>query len=505
MSATLLQDLYQALEKIDRPGTFCVSGSGPAVLPGLEVAGVGLIGLPLNAGQAEHLKQHCEQAPYGKGEQTLIDTSVRRVWRLTPDRFTLTSPDWQPFLKETVHKVQDELGLKGQKLESHLYDLLLYDPGSFFLPHRDGEKLDRMVATLVIVLPSSFEGGELVVRHEGQEKVIDFGGEQGRFRTHYAAFYADCEHEIRPLREGYRLCLVYNLALAKAKKRITAPRKAEHVERIAKALRNWARAEEPRKLAVTLEHQYTQEGLAWDALKGVDRTRALALREAARQADCQAFLALLTLHVSGSAEGGDYEYGYRRRGRWYEDEEEFSGGHEMGEVFETTLTADHWTDNEGNRVPLGVLDVEESEVLDPEALEAVEPEEHFEGYTGNAGMTLDRWYRHAAVFIWPNQRHWAVLCDAGTHSAVEALELLVNRWQQAGAEEAATLRADCINFATTILARWQDNPYANHFTYKAEPPSLLSVLLEAINEPGPINADFREAKVTLDLNKSGRN
>src|SRR5207248_10382586 len=127
------------------------------------------------AKQAKELKKHCEEAPYGKGEETLVDTSVRRVWRLTPEHFSLTNPDWEPFLQQTVHKVQEELGLEEQKLESHLYDLLLYEPGSFFLPHRDGEKLDRMVATLVIVLPSSFQGGELVVRHEGQEKTIDFG------------------------------------------------------------------------------------------------------------------------------------------------------------------------------------------------------------------------------------------------------------------------------------------------------------------------------------------
>ena len=64
--------------------------------------------------------------------------------------------------------MQEALGLEKQKLEAHLYDLLLYEPGSFFLPHSDGEKLDRMVATLVVVLPSSFEGGELVVRHDGR-------------------------------------------------------------------------------------------------------------------------------------------------------------------------------------------------------------------------------------------------------------------------------------------------------------------------------------------------
>ena len=128
---------------------------------------MGWIGFPLAPRQARELKKHCEQAPYGKGEETLVDTKVRRVWRLKPERFSLKNPAWGPFLAQTVARVQEDLGLQKQKLEAHLYELLLYERGSFFLPHRDGEKLDRMVATLVIVLPSSFEGGELVVRHDG--------------------------------------------------------------------------------------------------------------------------------------------------------------------------------------------------------------------------------------------------------------------------------------------------------------------------------------------------
>ena len=303
MSKEILKELSQAMSKIDRPGTFCVSGSVQTVLPGLEVAGLGPIGLPLTGNQAEDLKKLCEQAPYGKGEQTLVDTSVRRVWRLRPSQFTLRNPEWQRFLQETLSKVQEELGLEKQELESHLHELLLYEAGSFFLPHRDGEKLDRMVATLVIVLPASYEGGELLVRHEGQEQTIDFSSvENSALQTHFAAFYADCEHEVRPLRKGYRLCLVYNLTLAKSKEPITAPRDSEHIERITPLLREWSEDDTVRKLAITLDHQYTKDGLAWDKLKGADRVKARVLAEAARQVNCKAYLALLTFWESGSAE-----------------------------------------------------------------------------------------------------------------------------------------------------------------------------------------------------------
>jgi hypothetical protein len=497
MSRSVAQQLHDALLGIDRPGTFCVSGSVPAVLPDLEVKGLGAIGLPLTAKQVKELKQHCEQAPYGKGEETIVDTSVRRVWRLTPEHFSLTNPEWQPFVQEFVlGKVQEELGLEEQKLQAHLYDLLLYEKGSFFLPHRDGEKLDRMVATLVIVLPSAFEGGELVVRHEGEAKVIDFGGSESKvFHIHFAAFYADCEHEIRSLRKGHRLCLVYNLTLGRSKKkRITAPHTAEHVEEISELLGNWAQDESAGKLVFTLDHQYTKDGLVWDALKGVDRARAQVLVEAAQKADCHVYLALLTYWQCGSAEDGEYGYGYgyRRRGGWYDDEdedeeEEEAGDYEMGEILDSSLTAEHFIDSEGRPLEIEELPVKEEELLDPDELESVEPEEHFEGYTGNAGMTLDRWYRHAALLIWSNRQHFAILCQAGSERAVPILKQMVSRLRKTRGEAAATLKAQCITFANLIMARWPEHHFARRLGDKSDKPTLLPAL-RTLDDPKLIGA-----------------
>ena len=67
------------------------------------------------------------------------------------------------------------------------------------------------------------------------------------------------------------------------------------------------------KLAITLDHQYTKDGIAWDTLKGVDRVKAQVLLEAARQAGCRAYLALLTSRnrARRRTTGG---YGYGRPG-----------------------------------------------------------------------------------------------------------------------------------------------------------------------------------------------
>ena len=59
-------------------------------------------------------------------------------------------------------------------------------------PHRDTEKAAGMFGTLVIQLPSDFEGGQLNVCHQGKQTTFDFSGIEGMVSFHYAAFYADC-------------------------------------------------------------------------------------------------------------------------------------------------------------------------------------------------------------------------------------------------------------------------------------------------------------------------
>jgi len=50
--------------------------------PAIFAGGHGLLGLPLNAREAAELKTHCKQAPFGQGERTLADTTVRDTWEM---------------------------------------------------------------------------------------------------------------------------------------------------------------------------------------------------------------------------------------------------------------------------------------------------------------------------------------------------------------------------------------------------------------------------------------
>jgi hypothetical protein len=464
--------LIKALTKVDRPGDVYTAGDLALTMPGLVVEGLGTLRLPLGETQARELIGRCQQAPYGKGTQTLVDTTVRRVWELDPVHFQLSNPKWDQLIESIVGEVQEKLGLQERKLTAHLYKLLVYEKESFFLPHRDGEKLDRMVATLVVALPSEHTGGVLIISHDGHQHEITFTGAASGLELSYAAFYADCQHEVRPLASGFRLCLTYNVTLAKSRGRkgITAPSYESVVDELAEFLVGWRNDPNPQKLTVTLDHRYTRDGLTLDKLKGIDRSRADVLFEAAERADCMAHLALVTLWQQGSAEGDydDFSYGRDRRYSWFHDDDddddegegdgyddETGSDYEMGEIFEASLSADHWSDRKGKKVRFGEIRLEENEIVADAAIDDGDPsEEEFEGYTGNAGMTLERWYRRAAVVIWPRQEHFAVLCGAGTDASIAGLEPMVKRLKRASKARREIQRGECLDFATAIIDAW---------------------------------------------------
>ncbi len=504
---TVHDKLLEAVGAVDRPGTFCTSSDLPLVMPGLEVDGLGAVRLPLGKTQARQLRTLSRQAPYGKGTETLVDTNVRRVWELDPEQFQLTNPKWHELLLSIIDRVREELGLGRRKLAAHLYKLLLYEEGGFFLPHRDGEKLDRMVATLVIGLPSVHEGGELIVSHDGTAHAIAFTGAASGHELSFAAFYADCQHEIRPVRSGYRLCLAYNMTLAESrgKQGIAAPTNTATVTVVRALLDQWRAEGAEHKIAVTLEHQYTQDGLTVDKLKGVDRARAEVLFAAAEQAGCVAHLALVTFWQSGSAEGGyDDDYApYRRRRYWDDDddeEEQDASQYEMGEVYDQSLLANHWSDRQGNTVALGDIRLDQEEIVDEVPLADWEAShEELEGYTGNAGMTLERWYHRAAIVLWPREKHFAVLCNAGTEASIGGLASMVKQLKRAAKARREEQRQACLDFAAAIIGSWQSGSqrYAWDDQPMATNRAVFLPLLQELDDPDLVRR-FLSQVMTVD-------
>ncbi len=88
----LQDDLDHALSgKLDFTGFIAFNKAYvDAPNPGLQLAGLGPIGLPLNAREAEVIKSRAKQAPFGMGERTVVDTSVRDTWEMDASSVSCT-------------------------------------------------------------------------------------------------------------------------------------------------------------------------------------------------------------------------------------------------------------------------------------------------------------------------------------------------------------------------------------------------------------------------------
>jgi hypothetical protein len=419
----------------------------------LEVRGVGPIKLPVSQAQARQLCVLGRPARYGRGEQTLLDRDVRDTWEIPKSRVKIDKRRWNETLQPVLERLGRKLGLtSGRALRAELHSMLVYGPGQFFLEHQDSEKDDGMVASLVVGLPATFKGGALEVRHGGQTATY-----QGSKKAlSFVAFYSDCRHQVRPVASGYRVVLTYNLLLREAAAGSTVDPDAELVENLAGCLEeHFACSGGPDRLVYLLDHEYTPRGLSFSRLKGVDAQRVPALRAAAERAGCELALALTNVKETWSAyeEDAREPWGRRSSDRGWDDgdddEDELDssdgdgdGDYELEELIESAVTLESWTGSRSGRLERVDLPVGDDAVcastpsgdLEPYALE-------YEGYMGNYGNTLDRWYRRGAIVLWPASRAFAVRGQASPSSALQELSARARTGDLAGAREAAAMLA----------------------------------------------------------------
>lgn len=425
-----MQELITLMDKVKTSGAFSVSGTLPAIPPGLDVKGVGNIGLPLTEHQAKALIERSEQAPFGRGEETIVDTEVRQSWQISADEFELGNPQWNEALQAAADQIGKELGLSGCKIGFEPYKLLVYEEGSFFASHRDTEKIPNMFATLVVNLPSEHEGGEVIISHAGQSQNYSFA-DSSLFESSFVAFYADCYHEVKPITAGYRLSLVYNLAITNRKQQPVLSQRMGPIEDIDHAIQEWS--QEPHDNAILtylLDHSYSEQNLSMANLKHGDFAKAAVLLKAAANSGCQAYLCLATYYRTSYGEVDSYG-GRGRRGRYYDyddddddlDESEF----EEYDVNEELVYAHAFVTADGTKINVKQIQLDEDDLLAKVPL----VDGPGRGYsiseaTGNEGASKDLWYHRGAVIMWPKARELDLVAkmdvDYGIHVLKSSIE-----------------------------------------------------------------------------------
>ncbi|KAF2026711.1 hypothetical protein EK21DRAFT_92160 [Setomelanomma holmii] len=156
--------IYDALKDITTPGTFATGGPLSPVAfrlaitslvafvdAGLFVEDVGAIELPVTVEDAQKLVRVSRLAPYGRSDQTILDTAVRDKWQVDVNRVSF-GPAWHACLEGAVRKTKLEMSL-GSDL--------------------DTEKSPGHLTTFVLSLPSRHQGGTTIVSYKGTVVELD--------------------------------------------------------------------------------------------------------------------------------------------------------------------------------------------------------------------------------------------------------------------------------------------------------------------------------------------
>lgn len=388
--------------------------------PGLSVRGIGTIPLPVDAHTAHRLCAVAHPASHGYKDQTLFDRKVRDTWEIVAGDLRLENPLW---LEKALERISRDLGLAAEgRVHAELHNMLVYGPGQFFAPHQDSEKKDGMIGTLVITLPSEFSGGEFVVSHQGK-KVASRGSGS---KLGLIAFFADCSHEVRPVIEGYRVVLTYNLLVPHDL--TTHDPAPETLSALADAIDTFWQGSD--RLVYLLDHEYTQASLSWKRLKGADAVRVGALRKVAEALDAEIFLALANIHETWTT---DVDFESKRYGDYFDDDEgeedtpwrhASRGEPEPDELIDGSIDLNHWLGTDGKVEEIQDGRVNEDELCFTLATQNCTPfESEYEGYMGNYGNTLDRWYHRAAVVMWPRTRAFTVRARQSPMWALEQIDI----------------------------------------------------------------------------------
>ncbi|KAK8029821.1 hypothetical protein PG993_011112 [Apiospora rasikravindrae] len=234
------------------------------MLPGLEVGGTS-ISLPLAPRDADVIRNACHQAPFGRGDETVVDESVRKTLEIGCEGFGFSNPMWPEFVNALLKEASASLGIpSGARADR--YKLLLYDPGSFFKPHKDSEKAPD----------STFELTAL-------------------------AWYSDVTHEVKEITSGHRLVLTYNIILDGNPS--TKPSAGGVIQQQAalESMLKEAHIRYPKatRLLYSLTHKYSETSLSLHSMKGDDRARVYALQKACASSGYLLLLANITKTQSG--------------------------------------------------------------------------------------------------------------------------------------------------------------------------------------------------------------
>ena len=157
---------------------------------------------------------------------------------------------------------------------------------------------------------------------------------------------------------------------------------------------------------------------------------------------------------------------------------------QIHELIDSAVALTHWTGPNGNRLEETSLSVAVGEVCASTPTDVLKPSDsQYEGYMGNWGNTLDRWYHRAAVVIWPRALAFANRAEPSPVWALDQLTAMASTGDVAGALAAAR----------TLTPFWDATVHSRLSADQGE----VSELFETVLQAGHAVADEASAMMLL--------
>jgi hypothetical protein len=100
-----LKPLEAVLSGVKQPGDFFVCCAIEMPMPRVEVERAGTLSFPVPDAQIAALVRRAQRAPYGRGEETIVNTSIRNVWQIAPRKVEIGGKSWAANF-ENIHPAE---------------------------------------------------------------------------------------------------------------------------------------------------------------------------------------------------------------------------------------------------------------------------------------------------------------------------------------------------------------------------------------------------------------
>ncbi|KAF8198172.1 hypothetical protein K438DRAFT_1966916 [Mycena galopus ATCC 62051] len=372
--------------------------------PCLKIDGIGTVGIPLS--ERDALAIISAAVPVCAAHD-----STPSIWEVPADKIHFDDPAWESWIRKTVFAATYtslELNPTPGKTSPTctLRKLVIHEPGSPQTNFQNECGLSEgHIADLDVVLPSSFTGGQLQLRHGLETKYLDLSHDSGILTSAVAA-YVGVRHTSFPVTSGYRLSLLYDINQPTQVHRGLAESQGA-AQKLGHILQRWNDAADPEFLACLLRHTYTVEdnkNFDIEMLRGVDGQLISQLIPLVRELGFRLCFAHVSLTVTASASAENFAQN-RRSGyiRCDDSESDDSIDEENFQIRED--------DQEDDFQVLKVLDLsgmpievntglETMDLLNGSMTDGSPDDEDFEKYDRTSGRKTETWNR-TVLLLWP--------------------------------------------------------------------------------------------------------